>query len=149
MAMMNEKSEALRPAVTCETEVAGGMAQRLRVRTHTFAADLLPDSGGTDAAPGPHDYFDAALAACKALTATIYARKKGWPLERVETRVERDASQEVHGHYRLLVQVAFHGPLTDEQRARLYEIVGRCPVHKLMTTTEIAIETAPLDGDRP
>lgn len=143
--MASEPNSPSRPTVTCETEAPGGLSQRLRVRGHTLRADGLPDSGGADDAPGPHDYFDAALAACKALTATVYARKKGWPLESVEARVERDASQEAHGHYRLSVKLAFHGPLTDEQRARLFDIVGRCPVHKLMTTTEIAIETAPLD----
>jgi putative redox protein len=40
--------------------------------------------------------------------------------------------------------MAFHGPMTDEQRAKIYSAVGRCPVHKLMTTTEVVIETAPL-----
>ena len=61
-------------------------------------------------APGPHDYFDAALAACKALTATWYARKKQFPLERVESRVVRDDSAEREGKYVLRVALAFHGP---------------------------------------
>ena len=100
--------------------------------------------GGRDEAPGPHDYFDAALAACKSLTATWYAKKNDIPLERVESHVERDASEERKGRYVLRVRLAFQGPLTDEQKKRIYDAVSRCPVHKLMTTTEVMIETAPL-----
>lgn len=130
--------------IDCETERANEFPQVLHVRSHTLRSDVGAESGGRDEAPDPHDYFDAALAACKALTATWYAKKNGIPLERVETHVERDASEERHGKYVLRVRVAFHGPLSDEQRRRLYDVVGRCPVHKLMTTTDVAIETAPL-----
>jgi putative redox protein len=118
----------------------------LHVRAHVLHADVGADIGGTDSAPGPHDYFDAALAACKTLTATWYARQKGFPLERVESHVERDDGKERQGTYVLKVRLAFHGPLTPEQRSKLYEVVARCPIHKLMTTTDVQIETAPLEG---
>lgn len=129
--------------VDCETESPNAFPQR--VRAHAFRADVGPSSGGTDSAPGPHDYFDASLAACKALTATWYARKNQLPLERVESRVERDDAQERQGRYVLKVRLAFHGPLSAEQRARLYAAVAACPIHKLMTTSEVVVETAPLD----
>ena len=130
--------------VESKTLTPGDFPQELTVRGHTFRADVGPDSGGTDSAPGPHDYFDAALASCKALTATYYARKNGIPLERVETRVERDDGEERKGKYVLRVHVTFHGPLTDEQRERLYAVVAKCPIHKLMTTAEVVIETVAL-----
>ena len=130
--------------IDCETERPNEFSQVLHVRAHTFRADVEPDTGGRDEAPGPHDYFDAALAACKSLTATWYAKKNDIPLERVESHVERDASEERKGRYVLRVRLAFHGPLTDEQKNRIYDAVSRCPVHKLMTTTEVMIETAPL-----
>lgn len=130
--------------IDCETETPNGLGQILHVRAHTLHADLLPAGGGTDSAPDPHDYFDAALAACKALTATWYARKNGIALERVESHVERDDSQERAGKYVLKVRLAFHGPLSDDDKARLYAVVSRCPIHKLMTTSEVVIETAPL-----
>lgn len=127
--------------VDCETLQPDQFPQTLRTRTHQFAADVGPEAGSTDSAPGPHDYFDAALAACKTLTATWYARRHAIPLERVESHVERDASQERAGVYRLRVRVAFHGPLTDEQRAALHRAVSACPIHKLMTTSDVQIET--------
>jgi len=126
--------------IDCETETTGGTLHAVRVRAHVLHADMQPPDGA-DAAPGAHDYFDAALAVCKAHTAMWYARKKGIPLERVETHVERDDAGERQGVYRLRVRVAFHGPLTDEQRASLRAAVAKCPVHKLMTTTDVQIET--------
>ena len=135
--------------IDCATEMAGEFRQRIQVRAHELHADVGPESGSVDSAPGAHDYFDAALAACKTLTATWYAKKHGIPLERVESHVERDDREERSGRYKLNVRLAFHGPMTEDQRARLYAAVGRCPVHKLMTTTEIVIEVAPLEPAAP
>jgi putative redox protein len=130
--------------IDCETETPNGYPQTLHIRDHALRADVGASLGSTDSAPGPHDYFDAALAACKALTATWYAKQKGIPLERVESHVERDDTKEREGTYVLKVRLAFHGPLSDEQRKKLYDVVARCPIHKLMTTTDVIVETAPL-----
>src|SRR5437588_10018695 len=118
--------------ITCGTELANSYPVQVQVRGHTFRSDVGVSSGSTDSAPGPHDYFDASLAACKAVTATWYARKKGIPLERVETRVESDNSGERSGKYKLTVRVAFHGPLSAEHRKPLYAAIPTCPIHTPM-----------------
>lgn len=128
-----------------ETEVPNTFAQVIKIRKHTLRADVSESLGSTDSAPGAHDYFDMALAACKTLTATWYARRHQMPLERVEAHIERNDTEERQGKYRLKVRLAFHGPLSSEQRSRLYNAVAACPVHKLMTTSHVIIETAPLD----
>lgn len=130
--------------VDCETEQPNAFPVVLHVGKHTFRADVGPSSGSTDSAPGPHDYFDAALASCKALTATWYARKNAIPLERVEAHVERDDGGERQGTYVLKVRMALHGPMSDEQRARVHAAVERCPIHKLMTTADVVIQTEPV-----
>jgi putative redox protein len=127
--------------IDCKTESPSEYPHVLTCRTHTFRADVGPASGGSDTAPGAHDYFDSALAACKALTAMWYARRNSIPLERVESHVERDDSEERRGKYRLRVRVELHGPMTDEQREKIHRAIGACPVHKLMTTTDVEIET--------
>lgn len=127
--------------VDCATTTAGGYPQTLTIRAHALAADVGPEAGGTDSAPSPHDYFDAALASCKALTATWYAKRHAIPLERVKTRVERDDHEERAGRYRLRVHLDFEGPLTDAQRSTLRAVVAKCPIHKLMTQATIDIET--------
>jgi putative redox protein len=126
--------------IDCQTDRPSEFPVTLRVRSHSFHADVGADLGSTDSAPGPHDYFDASLAACKALTAMWYAKKNKIALERVETHVERDASQERAGKYVLKVRVTFHGPMSDDERAKLYTAVGKCPIHRLMTTTDVVIE---------
>lgn len=132
--------------IDSQTETSGAFRQVLHSGAHTFHADVPPPLGGEDSAPGPHDYFDASLAACKALTATWYAKRHGIALERVETRVERDDTHEREGTYSLRVKLAFHGALSAQDKQRLYEAVARCPVHKLMTSSTIEIITEPLDA---
>jgi putative redox protein len=134
-------SESFSNTVDCASIEAGTWPQELRTRAHVFRADVGPDSGSTDSAPSPHDYFDSALASCKALTVIWYARRRGIPLERVATRVERDDHAEREGQYRLRVHLEFQGPLTDEQRAMLRRAADNCPIHKLMTRAEISVET--------
>lgn len=109
--------------------------QLVTIGAHQLPADL-DDAGG----PSPHDYFDASLATCKSLTAHWYAKKHNIPLERVETEVTRDNAQERAGTYKLFVRCTFHGALTDEQRATLARAIAACPIHKLMTTSDVVIE---------
>lgn len=103
--------------------------------------DVPEAYGGEDTAPDPHDYFDLSLGACKAITAMMYARRKAWPLEGVSVTVHRDDSEERHGRYRLDVTMTFHGIERPEQRARLEEISDKCPIHRLITTSSVAITT--------
>jgi putative redox protein len=69
-----------------------------------------------------------------------YAKRKGIPLERVETHIESDDSQERTGIYHLRVRVELFGPMTDEQRAQVKRAITGCPIHKLMTTVDVQIE---------
>lgn len=124
-----------------QNEQSGVFRQRVRVDGHTFAADVSPQLGGQGSAPSPHDYFDASLATCKALTALIYAKGRGIALDAVEVEVERDDSQERRGTYVLRLTVALLGALSDEEKAKVQDAITRCPVHKLMTTTTVQIET--------
>jgi putative redox protein len=132
-------------AVHCTTEVLGSYLHRVEVRAHELRADVSVAGGGEDYAPGAHDYFDVSLAVCKAHTAMWFAKKNAIPLERVEAHVERDDREERSGRYKLLVRLAFHGALSDDDRKRLYAAAARCPVSKLMTTSEVVVETAPLE----
>jgi putative redox protein len=127
-------------SVRAETLTANEYPLTVRVRGHEFRSDVQPELGSTDTAPGPHDFFDAALATCKAMTALWYAKRHQLPLERVESVVDSDNSDERKGVYKLRVKVTFHGPLSDAERAQLARAVGACPIHKLMTTSDVQIE---------
>ena len=117
------------------------MAQTITIRSHELTADEGPSNGGSDTGPTPHDFYDAALGACKALTVLWYARKKGIPVDEVQTVVERDASGERAGVYKLTARMKISGALTDAQIAELLAVAKKCPVHKLMATVTTEIDT--------
>ena len=123
--------------ISTKTETTGSFRQTLNVGDRTLEADV------DGSAPTPHDYFSASLAACKALTAHVYAKAKGYALERVEVDVDRDDSEEKQGKYKLRVSVRFFGALGEDEKKKIYDAIQRCPIHKLMTTSDVAIETAP------
>ena len=60
-------------SITIKRDLNGKMRQEIHIGAHTLVADEPPDNGGEDCGPTPHDLYDAALGACKALTMTWYA----------------------------------------------------------------------------
>jgi putative redox protein len=132
-------------------EVVRDLSQKMKhtvhVRQHAFAVDEPAGNGGDDLGVTPHELYDSALGACKALTTLWYARRKQIPLDEIRVTVERDDSEERRGTYRLRVTLHLGGELTDAQRQELLTVAGKCPVHKLMAqaTTEITTELAPVE----
>ena len=133
--------------VTVNTESSEGLRHTVQIDDHQLFTDVPVAAGGEGSAPEPHDYFDAALGACKALTLKLYAKKKGIPLTGVSVEVKHDNSQEQKGQYTLHVNLTLKGVLTDAQREELHRVADRCPIHKLMTTSEVSIETHLREGD--
>ena len=121
------------------------MKHTVHVRQHVFAIDEPASNGGEDLGVTPHDVYDSALGACKALTMLWYAQRKQIPVDDIRATVERDDSEERQGVYRLRVTLSLTGALSDAQRAELLAVANKCPVHKLMTlaTTEVHTELAP------
>ncbi len=101
-----------------EVEIEGG---------HTVLVDEPADSGGEDTGPSPTRLLAASLAGCVAVTIEMYAERKGWDLGKVEV----DVNAEHEGHAPRSFTVTLHLPadLSEEQRARLLVIAGKCPVH--------------------
>jgi putative redox protein len=130
--------------ITVTRDRAHKMKHVAQVRAHALPIDEPPANGGEDAGVTPHDLYDSALGACKAMTVLWYAQRKGIPVEDIQVTVERDDSQERKGVYRLRTTLAVTGALTDAQRQELLAVAAKCPVHKLMTqvTTEVVTEWA-------
>ena len=121
---------------------------------HTFITDEPVAAGGEDAGPDPYTLILAALGSCISMTTMLYARRKGWAVERVTVRLrqkrihaqdcsECDNTKEGYVH-RIERSVDFEGPLNEEQRTRLKEIAHKCPVHKTLTSEIVIVE---LDDD--
>jgi putative redox protein len=83
------------------------------------------------------------------MTLALYARKKQWPLERVEVRLRHskihaadcDECETREGMLdRIESDIVLTGALDGDQRARLLEIAGKCPVHRTLTS-EVHIQS--------
>src|SRR5712672_3647438 len=100
----------------------GKMRHEIRVGRITIAADESVEAGGQGSGASPHDLYDSALGACKALTVLWYAKRKGIPVEGIEVTVDRDDSEERKGIYRLNTKLALTGALTDAQKKELLSV---------------------------
>ena len=124
------------------------LKQRITAGRHTLIADEPSEVGGSDAGPDPYSLLLAALGACTSMTLQLYARKKEWPLEKVEvslrqSHIHAEDCQKCKSKEGRITHIerfiSLTGPLSHEQRARLLEIAQKCPVHKTLTS-EIFIE---------
>src|SRR6202035_3995854 len=91
------------------------MRHDIHIGRNSLATDLSVEAGGEGSGPSPHDLYDAALGACTALTVLWYAKHKNIPVESIEVSVERDASQERTGIYRLSAALMLTGDLSAKQ----------------------------------
>lgn len=126
-------------SIQLNSKVNAKLAQEVHINAHTFTSDIAIAEGGEDLGPSPHDLYDAALASCKALTLMWYAKKKNINITHIDTRIERDDSQERQGIYKLAATLLVQGEFSDEEFAQISAVAEKCPVHKLMAsvTTEI------------
>jgi len=112
------------------------LQQEVRIRHHRLRGDESPEIGGEDSAPNPHEFLLAALGNCTSMTLLVYARRKGFPLEKVTVELE-DVREGATTTFRR--EIHLEGPLDEEQRKRLLEIAAKCPVHRTLTG-EIRVE---------
>ena len=73
-----------------------------------------------------------ALGACVAMTVKMYAGRKGWETGSIQVDL---TSRDENGVFVVERRLTFGAPVTDEQRARLTEIAGKCPVSRRITGT--------------
>jgi len=129
-------------AVLVDETGAGKFQVEVRAGGASFFADEPADVGGLGSGPSPYELVSAGLGACTSMTLRLYAERKGWPLQRVRVAVSHDkvAGQTPPDLFRR--EIALEGPLTDEQRGRLFEIADKCPVHRTLETGARVATTA-------
>jgi putative redox protein len=134
--MEGEKNEVI---VSAQNQP--GLVAKIQAEGQTLIIDESGLATGVKAGPDPYDYIMGALGACTVITLHMYAKRKDWPLERAEVRLNHervyaDDCNNCENKDAKINQVTkklfLYGPLTPEQRQRLEDISSRCPVQKTL-----------------
>ncbi len=128
--------------IQIQRDRSAAMRHQITIGDQTVAVDAAVAEGGEGLGASPHDLYDAALGACKALTVLWYARKRGIAVDDIQVKVARDDSQERAGVYKVNAQLTVSGKMTEAQLAELLRVAQKCPVHKLMTEVKTEITTS-------
>src|SRR5829696_2726023 len=120
-----------------------GTTYQTRIDTGDLAliGDEPVEAGGDGLGPNPYELLLAALGQCTVLTIVLYARRKGWPVNGVSVRASHErvvVAEEIEGESirkkveRIVQEIALQGNLDEDQRVRLIQIAGKCPVHRTL-----------------
>lgn len=118
----------------------GKFQNTVQAGRHRLFADEPQSVGGADTGPSPYDFLSIALGACTSMTLRLYAERKQLDLGRIQVDVS---------HEKLHVQDGVAGggggkidvfnrvicvdtDLSEEIRAKVVEIAGKCPVHRTL-----------------
>lgn len=135
---------------------SSGFAQEITAGPHQLEADEPASAGGTDTGPSPYDLLLAALGSCTSMTISMYARRKGWPLEAVTVRLRHsrihaedcaDCETQAGRLDRIEREIELAGNLAEAQREALRAIADKCPVHRTLTL-EVRIDSTLLPAER-
>lgn len=110
---------------------SGGLKHNVEAGGHKLTSDEPERLGGTDAGPSPEELLAASLAACSAITLEMYANRKGWDVGDVVVEVGYEPAQR-GSPTRFAMAVKLPKELSEDQRAKLMQIVAKCPVHRTL-----------------
>ena len=109
-----------------KTEISNG--------SNSLIADEPESVGGTNLGFSPNDLLCSALVACTCITLRMYADRKQWDLEIVETNVFLEKT-EGENSTTFVREIQLYGKLDLSQKKRLMEIAQQCPVHKILSNS--------------
>lgn len=109
----------------------GSLKHEIELATHSLVADEPEQNGGTDEGPNPQELLAASLASCSAITMELYAKRKGWDIGDVQVAVDYEPAQR-GSPTKFSMTIKLPKELPEDQRARLMQIVAKCPVHRTL-----------------
>lgn len=100
-----------------------------KTRKHFLVIDEPVESGGDDNGPTPVEYLLTAIGGCVSITLRMYAERKGWDVGKITVNVLQIKDE--NGTH-LSEEISFEKEVTEEQKIKLLEIAGKCPVAKMV-----------------
>jgi putative redox protein len=116
-----------------------GYEHEVVIRDHRLIVDEDEEDGGLNAGPRPTELLAASLATCTAITIEMYAGRKEWELGQVEVAVDY-GTPSTDSAPSFEVKITVPAELSEEQRQRILQIAGRCPVHRTLAAKDVKIE---------
>lgn len=114
---------------------------RIETSNHSFIGDEPVEAGGLGLGPNPFEMLAAALAECTTMTIRWFAMQRNWPVGHVEVVVEHRKTVPVGSAVAVDVfekTISIDAPaLSIEQKSRLLEIAGKCPVQRILEGTPL------------
>jgi uncharacterized OsmC-like protein len=132
---------------------ADSLRNDIEAGPHRMIADEPLTAGGTELGPTPYDFLAAALGTCTSMTMRVVAKRENIPLKGVEITIENDRMHakdcadclSTSGYiHRFSVAIKLIGDLSAEQKGRMLDVAGRCPVNKTLSS-EIRIDERLVD----
>ena len=104
-----------------------------KMRHHFEVIDEPVTVGGDDNGATPVEHLLSALGSCVAITLRMYSQRKGWDLGKISVDITQKNVQTDEGISQVFVEdISFENEPTEEQKNRLKEIAGKCPVAKII-----------------
>ncbi len=143
--------EVLLPMAAITAELISGYRVDITNGVHTWRADEPFDLGGENTGPNPYDLLLGSLAACTAITVSMYAARKdieisSLSVEYSHEKVHRDDCEQCDDTKsgmvdRVTSRIFIDGDFDEATRKRLQQIAQRCPVHKTLENGVVFDET--------
>lgn len=105
--------------------------QKIQAGPHIITADEPRSLGGDGTGATPISLMLAALGSCTSMTLKMYAERKGYAIDKVETYLSHEKRGDRDHIER---EIVIHGKdLSEEQHTRMMQIADMCPVHKMLS----------------
>ena len=104
-----------------------------KTRNHFLAIDEPVAAGGDDNGPTPVEYLLTAIGGCVSITLRMYSERKGWDVGKITVNISQKEEKTPEGIKKSLVEeISFENEITEDQKTKLLEIAGKCPVAKMI-----------------
>ena len=110
--------------------------QEINAGPFNLLSDVSQDLGGEAKGPNPHQLMLSSLGACTSITVQMYAKRKGYKLDKVTIALKEEKTEDPENPSRsmprIVREIELVGDLSAEEIEDLKRIADKCPIHKLM-----------------